>query len=172
MMMKIWNKWGTTIFVLLCFAVFTAFINPHKFYTSITQIAYNENSKSAEIIMNVFADDLEQALTKFHHRKISMSDAEITSLTLSYLQSHFSIKSDKFKSRPYQMIGVKLKEDIAEIYLEQAYMTLLPKYSICQNILIDDFENQVNVVNVAYFNQKASLVFKKGQEDSQKVLLK
>ena len=34
----------------------------HKYYLSLTQIEYNQDAKSLEIIINVFMDDIETAL--------------------------------------------------------------------------------------------------------------
>lgn len=156
--------------ILLLFLL-SGFTLPHKFYTSITQIAYNKETKSAEIIMNVFADDWEIALSKFHHRKVTMTDATIAKLSLPYLQQYFQVQSSKEKLKPYVIIGIELKENTAEIYIEQAMSKPFTGCKILQNVLIEDFENQVNIVNLSNGSQKATLVFKKGQEDSQKVVL-
>ena len=62
--------------VLLFSISLLSFKAPHKFYTSITKIEYNNKSQSYEIIMNVFSDDWEKALSEIHQRKVTIDQAE------------------------------------------------------------------------------------------------
>ena len=50
-------------FLLLFIISFLSF-TPHKYYLSLTQINYKTESKSIQIIINVFMDDIETALNK------------------------------------------------------------------------------------------------------------
>ena len=45
----------------------------HKYYLSLTQINYKEASKSVQIIINVFMDDIETALNKDHSIDLQLS---------------------------------------------------------------------------------------------------
>ncbi len=146
-----------------------SFTIPHKFYSSITQLTYNAKSKSAEVVITVFADDWEQALTKFHGRKVKIEDTAIDALSLPYLQKYFEVKTAN-RVDTYQLIGLKLEQDIAEIYIEIPLGNQLKNTTIAQNILLDMFEAQINIVNCNFGTTKKTLLFKKGAEQSQKLL--
>ena len=45
----------------------------HKYYLSLTQIEYNSKSKSIEVIINVFIDDIETTLNKLHNKRFALT---------------------------------------------------------------------------------------------------
>ena len=48
---------------LACFFLLTSLaFTTHKYYLSLTQIEYNKDQKSLEVIINVFMDDIELAI--------------------------------------------------------------------------------------------------------------
>ena len=59
-------------FLLLLIIPLLSF-SAHKYYLSLTQINYKEASKSVQIIINVFMDDIETALNKDHSIDLQLS---------------------------------------------------------------------------------------------------
>jgi len=57
------------ILVVIFLVVFSSF-SAHKFYVSVTQVVYNEATKTIELSSRIFIDDLEKALQKRHQTKL------------------------------------------------------------------------------------------------------
>lgn len=156
------------LFGTLCLCGFSI---PHKFYCSIAELEYNAKSKSAEMILHVYPDDWEQAISALHQKKVRMEDADIAATSLPYLQKHIHLLSPKGKNKPFQLIGVKNAPDMTEIYLEFPLTEGLEGCSLQQKVLLEQFESQVNVVNILSGEQKGNLVFKAGNEAFQPIHL-
>lgn len=145
---------------------FLSFTSPHKFYTSITQIEYNEKSRSYEIIMNVFWDDWEKALSEYHKKEIRLDMDGIEDFSLKYLESKFMFQH-KAKVLKYKMIGLQQEKDIVKIYLELPSKFMKKGMYLKNDCLIAEFENQINIVNLKYKEQKQSLLFKEVNKNQQ-----
>ena len=50
--------------IAILFLLFTLAFSSHKYYLSLTQIEYNKDQDSLEVIINVFMDDIELAINK------------------------------------------------------------------------------------------------------------
>lgn len=146
---------------LLCLPLANA--NPHKFYTSITQIEYNQKTQSYEIIMNVFMDDWEKALTEIYQKPIRADHPEIENFSMQYLESCFVLKY-KEKKLAYKMIGIEPEKDILKIYLELPHKWMDKGLLIKNDCLIREFEGQVNIVNILQQSERKTLIFKSIQQ--------
>lgn len=156
--------------LLLILVFFLAFIpsgRSHKFYTSITQLEYNPQTKSAEIMMRVFWDDWESALGNFMGRKVRMDDKDIEAVSLKYLEQNFRLSNAKNKARSLHMVGVELQKDMAVIYLEASFPEGLHQARISQLCLTEQFDTQVNLVNVIDNTRRQTLVFRAGSPAQQ-----
>jgi hypothetical protein len=127
----------------------------HAFHTSITEIELNQKAKIYEISVRVFTDDLEKAIdtkNKIKGTKI-IDDDKNDALVASYISSQFSIISTKNQKVAFKYIG-KENEDLATwIYIEIPISSMAKGVKIRQNVLMELFDDQVNIVN-----------FKKGEE--------
>lgn len=131
----------------------------HKFFTSITQIEYNDKSHSYEIIMNVYLDDWEKALGNTLKRQINSDKENIESISFQYLQKHFIIQH-RGRELKYKMIGMKYEKDICKIYLELPQNFHYSGMQIKNDCLIEEFEGQVNLVNCIHEDATKTLIFK------------
>lgn len=154
----------TTVFLpffllSLFFFLPVANANPHKFYTSITQIEYNPKTQSYEIIMNVFMDDWEKALSEIYQKPIRADHSEIETFSMQYLESCFVLKY-KEKKLAYKMIGIEQEKDILKIYLELSHKWMEKGLLIKNDCLIREFDGQVNIVNILQQSERKTLIFK------------
>lgn len=152
-------------FFLLSLLLFSPFAkaNPHKFYTSITQIEYNRKTQSYEIIMNVFVDDWEKALSEIYQKPIRADHSEIEAFSMQYLESCFVLKY-KEKKLGYKMIGIEQEKDILKIYLELPHKWMEKGLLIKNDCLIREFDGQVNIVNILQQSETKTLIFKSIQQ--------
>ena len=96
------------------FLLFTLAFTAHKYYLSLTQIEYNKNQNSLEVIINVFMDDIELAINKEYDVDLRLTTKEELEDVNSYFQKYlrenlrFSINN---KLVDYSFIGKEYEGD-------------------------------------------------------------
>ncbi|MEX6625559.1 DUF6702 family protein [Tenacibaculum salmonis] len=141
------------ILPLLAFSV-------HKYYISLTEINYKEETKSVQMITNVFMDDIETAINKDYNVDLQLtSDKElktVDSLFFKYLEKNFKVKIND-KSVAYNFIGKEYDGDIVYFYLEIENILNIKTIEIENNILIKHFPEQQNLVKASIKKERKSL---------------
>lgn len=143
--------------------------NAHKFYTSLTQVEYNTSTRSAEVIMNMYTDDLEVAVSHQFNRKVKSSDKDFISLCYQYLDTRFQMKDSKNHLLKNEYVGLEFKRDMVSIYLEIKLTQGLNEAHLKQATLLDTYSEQTNIVNIKNGKNKTSLIFRAGTPDVQTV---
>jgi hypothetical protein len=133
----------------------------HDFHTSITEMRYNPKEKSFEISLRVFTDDLEKALSITNQNKkfIVENNDKNDALVETYIKKHFVITNAKNQKPTINYIGKEKEGDATWIYLEMPVNGGISGSKIQNNVLIDIFEDQTNIVNIFVQNQKKSYLF-------------
>lgn len=132
----------------------------HKFYVSITQIEYNQQEKSAEIIIRIFADDLESALGKRTGRSVKIGQAtDFDQLALGYLRDTFELKNGSGRIVRFNWVGKEVQTDMVWIYIEAKMPEGLIGAQLRNRILFDVFSDQVNIVNTKYNGKQVGLMY-------------
>ena len=78
----------------------SAIRNPHlhKVHVSVSQLEYNQKAQSVEIVLRVYADDLENALSQHSKRQIKLDpatankDKRVAETVMAYLRDSFQLK--------------------------------------------------------------------------------
>jgi hypothetical protein len=142
----------------------------HKYYLSLTQIEFNEVSKSVEIIVNVFVDDIETVLNTVHEKKFELdttfelenSDAYF----YQYLQKHLNFKINN-KSVQYSFIGKEYDGNIVFFYLEIKNIQHISTIEVTNTVLIASFSKQQNLIKSKVNKKNSSvLLTKKKQKET------
>lgn len=162
-------KKSLVIFLVLFTGALT--VCAHKFYTSLTQIEYNRQSKSAEVIMNLYADDVEAALSQMAHRKVRSNDKDFAELSYRYLDSHFQLLDSKNHPLKNQHVGFEFNRDMISFYIEIKLPGGLNKASLKQTSLLELYNEQLNIVNLHQDKSKNSLAYKAGAPAIQTIQL-
>jgi len=152
-----------TLWTIILFSM-GLLMTKHDFHASMTKIEYSTKNQSLQCIMNVFTDDLELALSNFHHKEIkykgNSTDAEI----IPYLNKVFVIKNKKNKVLPIQYIGSERNPNSVKLYFEiSCPRSELSYLSVTHNLLFNEYDDQVNTVNFYVSGEKKSLVFTKAE---------
>jgi hypothetical protein len=163
------TKKSLIIFSALILISFWA--SAHKFYTSLTQVEFNSKTRSAEIIMNVFTDDLEVSVSNHFNRKIKSSDKDFPELCYQYLDTKFYIKDIKNHLLKNEYVGLEFKRDMVSIYFEIKLPLGLNNLHLKQITLLETYNEQTNIVNLRNGKTKTSLVFRAGTPNVQTVNL-
>lgn len=132
--------------------VLVLFSGMHPLHVSVCEVEYDAGSKALEIIQRIFLDDLEREI----RLDLGQPELDITlpnnGLTLdqmaeSYLQQHLAFKVNG-KDVDYNYLGHEIEGDAILCYLEIEKIKKLKSISVSSSILVNIFDDQVNIVHV------------------------
>ena len=150
----------TACFFLLISLAFTT----HKYYLSLTQIEYNKDQNSLEVIINVFMDDIELAINKEYAIDLNLTTKDEIKNTDIYFNNYltknltFTINNELVK---HTYIGKEYEGDLVYFYLEIAVKENPISLEVSNTILLTYFDQQQNIVK-----------FKNGSKRQSKILSK
>ncbi|MFD2513763.1 DUF6702 family protein [Pontibacter locisalis] len=159
-------KYKILSLLLVFFAVVSQPAIAHEFHTSITDVNYNPRTKSLEVALKVFTDDLESALTKFTKSKVvydSRSEKQRQQLS-DYVKQHLAFEASKGKPLSYKVLGSEAETDAVWIYIEvPVQMASMKQLYIKNSVLTDMFSDQMNIVNFNYKGSTESILLQRGE---------
>jgi hypothetical protein len=168
---KIGMSLSKKVYLLLIGAFLVSFCaQAHPYHTSIGEMHYNPKSQSLEISLKVFTDDLEKSLSETVKKPVILSQkAEIKNQIAILLKNSFAIEQAG-KALPQQFIGLEAEKDTYWLYLEvKVKPELLSELKIRNQLLMETFPDQMNILNLEIKGQKKTLLFR--AEDYRKSLL-
>ena len=133
----------------------------HDFHTSITEMRYNVKSKTFEISLRVFTDDLEKVLLVNNQNKkfLVENNDKNDPFVETYVKKHFVVINTKNQKPIINYIGKEKEGEATWIYLEMPVSESINGSKIQNNVLIDMFDDQTNIVNIFVNNEKKSYLF-------------
>ncbi|ADV49578.1 hypothetical protein I2486_11485 [Cellulophaga sp. E16_2] len=149
-------------FLILLVPLF-AFTAVHKFYVTVTNIAYSEKEDAIQITSRIFIDDLEKAFKERYAIRSKMATEnelkDVDAYIEKYIRSKFIVTINQ-KQREYTYIGKKYDNDVVVVYLEIPKVNYpeIKSISVTNEILTDMFEEQQNVVHFKLSGKKKSFV--------------
>ena len=158
-------------YLLLCIIPLLSF-STHKYYLSLTQIEYKSESKSIQIIVNVFMDDIEVALNKENTidlqltTKKELKDNDV--YFKHYLEKNLQFKIDAI-SKSFNYLGKEYDGDLVYFYLEIEHIESVQTIEVTNKILTDYFPEQENLIKSKVNKKHKSVLLTK---ENDKGLLK
>lgn len=162
------------LFLLLLFSL-SSFKTDHKFYVSVTEIEYNNKTKSLQIISRVFIDDLEKLLQKRYDASLVLTGKNDNEKVDNYLKKYLDQKIEiRVDGKPYKLnyIGKEYKNDLLLIYIEIPDVPEFKEIRIKNAVLTDMFSEQKNLVHVEYKGETKSLILANGRDEDQIIFSK
>lgn len=144
----------------------------HKFYVSLTDIVYDQKESRLEITSDVFIDDFELLLQKRYQKKFKLVDNKEYDYTQKYIKRYLSDKLSitiKNKKQKLQYIGKAYQDDKLRFYLKVINVEPFDQIEITNQILIDLYPEQKNMVHVNNGETTKTLLLEK---DRSKDMLK
>lgn len=139
----------------------------HPFYISLTEIRYNNTNQSLEIAQKIFWDDLEVALGDKYKTKVdflnTQNKAVLEEMVKDYLLEKNRIKvNGQVVSISY--LGYEIEEEAAWFYLEATNVPLPKLVEIKNEVLIQNFDGQQNIINFYLDKKPKSLILYRDNE--------
>ncbi|HZS09672.1 MAG TPA: DUF6702 family protein [Blastocatellia bacterium] len=137
----------------------------HKFHVTNSQIEYNQTEQSAEIIVRVFADDFQSAISRHSGREVKLDrsadwkDKAKAALILSYLNENFVLKNKAGRQVKLSWVGMEGVADMFWIYVEGKMTGGMAGAQLKNRLHCELFDDQVNVVNTKFEGKQVGLMF-------------
>jgi hypothetical protein len=148
------------VFLIIPLLSFSA----HKYYLSLTQIEFKKESKSIQIIINVFMDDIEAALNKNNNIDLQLATKkELKNNNLyfeKYLRSKLQFKIDTI-AKDFKYIGKEYDGDLVYFYLEIENIFKVSTIEISNKILLQHFPKQQNLIKTKVGKKNKSVLLSK-----------
>ena len=135
-------------FLLLLFIPLLSF-SAHKYYLSLTQINFIPESKSVQVIINVFMDDIETALNKDYNIDLQLTTEKELKENDVYFEKYLNEKL-RFKvntvAKKFNYIGKEYDGELVYFYLEIENINDVNQIEISNKILVKLFPKQENLI--------------------------
>lgn len=140
-----------------------AFAVAHKFYLSVTSVEYSDRYRAIQLTTRIFIDDFDKVLLQRYGIKGNLATKEESAMADTYIEKYLK---EKFiveingEQVDYDFLGKVYDNDIMICYVEVPEISLESTSSISlrNEVLMDIFEEQKNVVHFRLGNQKKSFV--------------
>jgi hypothetical protein len=156
------------IFLLLFIIPFVSF-SAHKYYLSLTQITFKPASKTVQVIINVFMDDIETALNSDYKidlqltTKKELEDNDV--YFKKYLKEKIHFKVDGI-AKEFTYLGKEYDADLIYFYLEIENINQLKTLEITNNILTKHFPQQQNMTKCKLGEKHKSILLTKKENSA------
>jgi hypothetical protein len=118
-----------------------------------------------QITSRIFQDDFEVALKGMgeNYQPLGNTDKTKTNEVLgAFFKEHLQLKIDGTPVMP-RFLGFEIEENVIWFYLEVEKISVLTEIQLSYSVLIDTFNDQINLVHIKYHDQVKSLKFQSGQ---------
>lgn len=136
----------------------------HKFYVSITKAEYVPEKRALQVICKIFTDDLEDVLQARYDKNLLLEmggdQGPVDNIISQYIEMKLKILADG-KKVPLKYLGKKYEMDITRIFLEATEVPAFREVEIINEVLMELFEEQENIIHFKVGDLKRSLVLKK-----------
>lgn len=121
----------------------------HPFHVGLTEINYNSDSKTYQVSIKLFTDDLEKGLEEYSGLNLDIVDSGLTqstdSLISSYTSENFQIYSETKIDLAY--IGSEREYDVTWIYLESDILLKTTEIEVTNKLLLSIFSDQTHIIH-------------------------
>ncbi|WP_103071117.1 DUF6702 family protein [Aquimarina sediminis] len=155
------------VFLFILSTCLSSFTVVHKFYVSVTQVEYNKEQKSLQIISRIFIDDIEDLLKERYSESIDLDESKKDPEVQKYLSAYLGQKLSfvvNGKKVPFTFIGKEYEEDLVICYLEIEDISSLDTIEVTNQVLMDLFDEQQNIIHVKKGDQRKSLILEKERD--------
>lgn len=155
------------LILFLCSLPLLAAGTLHKYYVSVTDVNYSEESQSLQILSRYFTDDLDLLLKERYGIKAAlMTEEELSSANYyieKYLQDKFRIYVNG-EMKSFKFLGKEYDNDLTKCYLEIGNIKASEMKSIRveSEVMFDLFDEQQNIIHLKVPGKKKSFLLHSG----------
>jgi hypothetical protein len=138
----------------------------HPLHESRAIVEYNPEANCVEVALCVFPDDLSQALTKSLHRPIDVEKDQPLDETLkAYVADKFQLRAGSAEVENLRWVGYELQTQQCWLYFEFPLDKSIDDFSIKNKVLMELFDDQINVAYARLGGRQRCLTFRTDTAD-------
>lgn len=134
----------------------------HPMHLSVTHVDFNPKTGSLEITHKIFIDDFESALRLYHTDNFKLGTEKETSdadeFIKAYMAKQFWVKVNG-KSIDGEYLGREMDLEAIWIYQEVKNVGAASAIEVKNEILLDLYDDQKNILHIKYQDQKQSFLY-------------
>lgn len=138
--------------------------NTHKFYVSLTKVAYNQEAETLEVISKIFIDDIEDVLNERYETETYLDTNKETErdreLLKKYILKKLKLEVNGEKAT-LNYLGIDYDTDVVKVYIEVPNIKECTSIGVENTMLMEKFEDQQNIIHFKVGDTKRSLVLEK-----------
>ncbi|PID70208.1 MAG: hypothetical protein CSA39_02055 [Flavobacteriales bacterium] len=144
--------------VIFFFLLPSLWINSaHKFYVSMKKVEFVPKSKTVQITMRIFIDDLQLAVNNEFNKQIELAVTDESDdynyLINKYLNKRFKLIING-KEQPLNFLGKEYDYDLAILFIEVENINSIESIAIDDTMLMKEFPTQKNIIKLKINNIK------------------
>jgi len=132
----------------------------HPFHVSVCEIYHNADTKSLEISMKIFIDDLELSIQKDSAENFKLIEVSPEEIDKKYIESYL-IKRFKIKINgeiaELDFLGFEIDNDAILCYLEKMKVKKIELIEINNSIITEVYDDQINLTHFQYKDEMKSV---------------
>ncbi|TWX73009.1 DUF6702 family protein [Colwellia sp. C1TZA3] len=132
----------------------------HRYFFSMTDLTLNERTQSIEVIHQITAHDIENAIADAKQIHFSIAHPNYENIVRQYVEAHFQLNYQG-QAIALNWIGFESNKGNIFIYQEAMFPHTLLGLKIMNSLLTEHYLKQVNTVNFYSKTIKGSLTFKR-----------
>jgi len=149
-------------------SILIVLFSAHEFHLSLTEIRHNSESKSIEVSIKLFTDDLLVALEQAGAPKMELGTEneppEANELNESYLKAHFKLMVNG-KPTDFTYLGKEAELDATWCFVEVKDVKKVQTIEVQNTLLLEAFDDQTNMINLNINGRKKSGLARKGSKN-------
>ncbi|OON69124.1 DUF6702 family protein [Hymenobacter sp. CRA2] len=142
----------------------------HAYHASIMEARLNAKTQQLEVALKVFTDDMEAVLSNGQPRHVSIAEtpaAQLTPMLAGYLRRTVVIGTKPGEVLPLNYLGLQQEKDAYWLYFSVKLPRPVQGLTMRHRLLMDQFSDQMNIVNLDAGGKKQSALFRDGNEEQQ-----
>lgn len=143
-------------------------LNLHPVHVSVTDIEYDAERKALEMVSHIFLDDLENHIRLLQKDRFldvlnPKGDKSSNDLIKNYFKERFKLVVNG-KEQAYNFLGYEHEGAAIYVYVEVEKVKKLKSISVKNEVLLQLFDDQVNLVHVKVDGKIRSMKLEEGNE--------
>jgi hypothetical protein len=142
----------------------------HPIHVSVCDVELDRDKQRLEMTMRMFTDDLElQIRNELNEPTMDIlnppADYNTDKLLENYLNRHFKVAVNG-KKVDYKYLGHEVEAGSIYCYMMVSDVTELQKLSITNDILLETYDDQVNLVHVEVDDDLQTMMFRENKREN------
>ena len=142
----------------------------HAYHTSLLELRLNPQKQQVELALKVFADDFAAALSQGRPQAVDLRSPAALPLAELYLRQHLKLSIPASPRQPrlpldVQFLGLQPDKEAYWLYAKAPLPRPTAELLLNQSVLLEQFSDQMNIVNAEGNGKKISALLRNGHEE-------